>query len=86
MYYYVYVIQHTKTKQIYIGRTNNLRRRLREHNTGQQKATLRKEGKWVVIYCEVYRNKEDADRRERKIKQHGNNIRWLKDRIKNSLL
>ena len=84
--YYIYVIQHTKTKQIYIGRTNDLGRRLREHNAGQQKATLRKEGKWVFIYCEVYRSKEDAERRERKIKQHGSNIRWLKDRIKNSLL
>ena len=84
--YYIYVIQHTKTKQIYVGITNDLKRRLREHNTGRQKATLRKEGKRVFIYCEVYRSKEDAERRERKIKQHGSNIRWLKDRIKNSLL
>jgi len=43
--YYIYVIQHTKTKQIYVGITNDLKRRLREHNTGRQKATLRKEGK-----------------------------------------
>ena len=84
--HYIYVIQHTKTRQIYIGQTNDLTRRLREHNIGRQKATTRKEGKWILIYCEVYRSKKDADRREKKLKQHGSNIRWLKKRIKDSLL
>ena len=82
----IYVIQHNKTNQIYIGKTNNLKRRLDEHNSGEQKSTIRKEGKWILIYSEIYRNKKDADSRENALKQHGNNKRWLKKRIVNSLL
>ena len=81
----VYVIQHNQTKEIYIGKTNNLRRRFNEHNSGKQKATLRKTGKWIPVYIEIYRSKKDADRREKALKQHGSNKRWLKDRIRNSL-
>ena len=84
--YSIYVIQHTNTKQIYIGKTNNLKRRLNEHNTNQQTATVRKNGEWKLIYAEAYRSKKDADERELKLKQHGSNKRWLKNRIKNSFL
>ena len=84
--YWIYVLQHTKTLQIYIGKSVNLKQRLKEHNSRQQKATVRKSGEWIPIYAEMYRNKKDADERENKLKQHGSNKRWLKDRIKNSLL
>ena len=84
--YSIYVIQHTITKQIYIGKTNNLKRRLDEHNTKQQTATVRKSGEWKLIYAEAYRDKKDADERELKLKQHGSNKLWLKKRIKNSFL
>ncbi|MBI2626803.1 MAG: GIY-YIG nuclease family protein [Parcubacteria group bacterium] len=83
--YCIYLIQHSVTKQIYIGLTNDLKRRLYEHNASQQKATKRKIGEWVLVYAEAYRNKTDAQIRERKLKQHGSNKRWLKDRIKYSL-
>jgi len=83
--YIIYLIQHSETKQIYIGKTNNLRRRLNEHNSNQQKSTIRKSGMWHLIYAEVYRAKEDADQRELKLKQHGSNKRWLIDRINKSL-
>jgi putative endonuclease len=82
----VYVIQHNEIKEIYIGKTNNLKRRLNEHNSGQQLATKRKSGKWILIYAEAYRDKGDANDRELKLKQHGSNKRWLLDRIKNSLI
>ena len=82
----IYIIQHTATKQIYIGKTNNIERRLAEHNDGRQKATHRVNGEWIPIYLEIYRSKLDADQRERALKQHGSNKRWLLDRIKNSLL
>ncbi len=84
--YSVYVIQHSVTKQMYIGKTNDLKRRIQEHNANQQTATKRKSGNWILIYAEAYRVKVDADLRETKLKQHGSNKRWLKDRIKNSFL
>ena len=84
--YSVYVIQHSATKQLYIGKTNELKRRFQEHNANQQKATKRKTGQWILVYAETYRSKQDADLRELKLKQHGSNKRWLKDRIKHSVL
>ena len=67
----VYLIQHTDTKQLYIGRTGNLERRLKEHNQNQQTATSRKAGKWILIYAEVYRERKDAEVRELRLKDHG---------------
>lgn len=84
--YCIYVLQHSDTKQFYIGKTNNLKKRLFEHNSKQQKATIRKRGEWILIYSEIYRVKEDADRRAFALKQHGSNKRWLKERIKNCCL
>ena len=82
----VYVLQHSETKERYIGKTDDFRRRLHEHNHGEQTSTRRKSGEWVLVYAETYRNHSDADRREAALKQHGSNKRWLMDRIKNSLL
>lgn len=67
----IYVLAHSSTKQIYIGKTNNLKRRLNEHNKGLQKATYRKSGLWKLVYAEVYSNKTAADIRELRLKTHG---------------
>lgn len=84
--YSVYLIQNTATEERYIGKTNDLQRRVREHNSGEQDATKRKNGKWNLIYAETFRSRQDADKRERKLKQHGSSKRWLFDRVENSLL
>ena len=84
--YIVYLLQHTETLQCYIGRTKDLKRRIAEHNRGEQKATKRNSGKWVLIYAEAYRSEKDAVERENKLKQHGSNKRWLQERVKNSML
>ncbi|OGZ70596.1 MAG: hypothetical protein A3F47_01485 [Candidatus Staskawiczbacteria bacterium RIFCSPHIGHO2_12_FULL_38_11] len=72
--YYVYVIRKGDGK-IYIGYTNDLKRRIREHKNKIPE----------LIYYEAYKNKLDAQDRERKLKQRGRAIKWLKERIKNSL-
>ena len=82
----IYILQHSETKQIYIGKTSNLKRRLYKHNHNSQKSTVRKNGKWVLVYAEAYRDKSDADERERKLKHHGTAKHKLKSRIKNSLI
>ena len=82
--YSVYVIQHSDTKQIYIGRTNNLKRRIREHNASQQEATRRVVGEWILIYAEAYRSKDDAVKRELRLKQHGRAKQELLKRVESS--
>ena len=82
----VYLIQHTITEQIYIGLTANLNRRLREHNANKNYSTKRKEGRWVLVYAEVFRSKKDAMEREKKLKHHGSSKRQLLKRLNYSLL
>ncbi len=77
----IYIIQHTTTKQIYIGVTQDLKRRLSEHNSGNQRATKRNSGEWLLIYAEAYRSKSSAYERERKLKQYGSAKQKLFKRI-----
>lgn len=73
--YYIYLIKNQKTRECYIGYTSNLRRRFEEH--GDKNPEL--------VYYEAYQAEEDARMRERKLKQRGQSIRWLKSRLKYSL-
>jgi predicted GIY-YIG superfamily endonuclease len=74
--YYLYLIKDSKTKETYIGYTENLERRLKEHDNKNPD----------LIYYEAYKSKEDAQERERKLKQRGQSVRWLKGRLKYSLI
>jgi len=82
----VYIIQNDFSKEIYIGTTSNLKNRLKNHNSGGNKSTKRINGKWVLIYAEAFRVKEDAIIREDKLKHHGSAKKSLYNRIKNSFL
>jgi len=82
----LYLIQHSKTKKLYTGVTNDLKKRLIIHNRGKSKYTKRIDGEWILIYAEVYRSKYDAFKRESRLKQHGNAKRELKKRIIKSFL
>ena len=71
---------------MYIGKTNDLKRRLAEHNANRQKATVRKNGEWILIYAEAYRDKTDADTRELRLKNHGRAKQELYKRIEKSFI
>jgi len=73
--YYVYLIKNQKTKETYIGYTDNLKRRFKEH----------KEKEPDLIYYEAYKSEADARNREKKLKQRGQTARRLKEGLKNSL-
>jgi putative endonuclease len=59
----VYVLQSLKHNFIYIGYTDNLRRRFREHNSKLVISTKHYEPLDLIHY-EAYRNRSDAKRRE----------------------
>ena len=82
--YYVYILKSKKDSSLYIGYTNNIDRRLEEHNNGKVSyaKTLRP---WAVIYYESYISLEDAQTREKSLKYFGKAYGQLKLRIKNSL-
>ena len=80
----VYILGHT-SGEIYIGITENLKRRINEHNNGGVKFTTRKDGMWSLAYAEAYSDKNDAHKREARLKQHGRAKQELLRRIQNSL-
>ena len=82
----VYILQHSENKTFYVGFTNNLKRRLQQHNTNKNYSTRRKSGEWILVYAEGYRNKQDAVTRELKLKQRGRSKQELLKRIKSSLI
>ena len=63
MFYYVYVLQSLKNNDLYVGCTNDLRKRLQEHNRGLNFST-KTQKPWRLIHFEAYLNEEDAKRRE----------------------
>jgi len=83
--YVVYIIQSQQTKEIYIGYTNNFKKRLFEHNSNKSFSTKNK-GPWRLVYCEVYRDQTDAKQREHRLKYYGRALAQLKRRIAKSLL
>ena len=70
--FYVYILERNKTPKFYIGYTDDLKRRIPEHQ---------REDKWKLIYYEAYLFEKNARQRERKLKLYGSAWRALKKRI-----
>ena len=80
--YFVYIIQN-EINELYIGYTSDIEARLKAHNAGLNKST--KGHVWKYVYYEAYLAVTDARTRERKLKQHGQSKRFLKERIQKSI-
>lgn len=84
MYYYVYLLQSMKTKKFYVGFTSNLKKRLSQHNNGENQST-KAGAPYELVYFEGFKSKKDALIREKNLKHHGQGIRRLKERLINSV-
>ncbi|MAF59327.1 MAG: GIY-YIG nuclease family protein [Candidatus Pacebacteria bacterium] len=82
--YYVYLLKSKKDESLYIGYTNDLKRRFEEHNNGENKSTKFKTP-FELVYYESYRARSDAKIREQALKKHAQAYTTLKQRIANSL-
>lgn len=81
--FYVYILQSEKKQKLYIGKTTNLKRRVFEHNAGQNVST-KAYTPWTIIFYEAYTNQNDASRREKYLKTtqgHQTINRMLKDHL-----
>ena len=65
--FYAYVLKSLKNGRFYTGSTNNIKRRLNEHNNGQTTYTS-KTGPFELVYKESYNTKIEAAGRERFLK------------------
>ena len=83
--YYVYVLKSAKDNKLYIGYTSDLRKRLREHNSGLSKSTSFRIP-FILVYYEAYLAQDDAKHREYMLKRFSGSTNHLKNRIKGSLI
>jgi len=65
--YFVYVLKSINHNKTYVGYTNNLNRRIEEHNKGRSKFT-RTYKPWQLIYKEEYPTISEAMKREKYLK------------------
>ena len=63
--FYVYLLQ--SNSKMYVGITTDLKRRVNEHNKGQNVST-KAYLPWTLIFYEAYIKREDATRREKYLK------------------
>lgn len=77
---YFYVLMNENDKSLYFGSTDNLKKRLKEHNDGKSKYTKNKIP-WNLVYYEAYLELKQARYREWKVENSANEYRKLKERI-----
>ena len=65
--FFVYIIKSKKDGRLYKGFTNNLERRLKEHNIGKNKSTSPYKP-WDLVYKEEVASREEARKREKYFK------------------
>ena len=82
--FYVYILKSKKDKNLYIGSTKDLKKRLVDHNAGRVFLTkLRRP--LELIYYEAYKSEKDARRREHNLKLRSRALAQLRKRIEESL-
>ncbi len=79
--YYVYILQSKKDNKLYIGYSENLKKRFEVHQKGKVKSTKNRLP-LVLIYYEAYITKLDAKKREVFLKS-GSGHRFIKKQLDN---
>lgn len=70
--YYLYILK-TKTNHYYIGQTNNIDRRLRDHASNFGSKFIKDSGDFVLIYTEAFNTRIESMQRESQIKKWSRN-------------
>ena len=82
--FYIYVLQSQKDGELYVGSTNDLKRRFAEHNAGDVTSTKPRRP-LLLIYYEAYLAEVDARTRESQLKLRGRALGQLKRRLQHCL-
>ena len=77
--FFVYILRSETSGKFYTGQTNDLNRRLLEHNDpshNSAKYTTKNKGPWVLIYQEEFPARSEAMNREKWLKS-GVGREWI---------
>ncbi len=78
MNYFTYILYSNKLDKYYYGQTNNLLRRIEEHNSGVTKYT--KAGiPWEIVFSKSFNSRTEAVQLEQRLKRakNKNYIKWF---------
>lgn len=82
--FYLYLIRSKKDKRLYSGYTNNLKRRIEQHNNGEV-ISIKGRRPFELVYYEAYKSEKDARKREKNLKLFSRAYYGLKKRLINSI-
>ena len=85
--YHCYILYNKEIDRFYIGCTNNLEKRIIEHNfpiRTRLTYTRKQIGSWILVYSEKFSSKSEALLREKEIKKWKSKI-MIKKLIVNSI-
>lgn len=81
---WVYILKSKKDADLYIGSTNDLRRRIQKHNSGEVYSTKSRRP-FELVYYEAYKSEKDARKREQNLKLRSRAFAQLKKRLMESI-
>jgi putative endonuclease len=82
MSFFVYILASRRNGTLYIGMTDNLARRVWEHQTGAVAGFTKKYGVKTLVWYELHETRESAFQRERQLKKW--NRAWKLELIERS--
>ena len=70
MFYFVYILR-TSSNTLYIGQTNNLEKRIKEHKNKSNRSAkyIRYFSSFELVYSETYKTRRQAMQRETQLKR-----------------
>ncbi|MCR4306428.1 MAG: GIY-YIG nuclease family protein [Patescibacteria group bacterium] len=78
--WFVYILKSKEQRKFYTGKTDDLEKRLLEHNSRNNKGYTSRFQPWVLVYSEIQPTEKVALRREKYFKSAAGR-RWLKRNV-----
>ena len=84
--YYCYILSNKNRTVLYIGYTENLKQRIKQHSSGNGAVFTKKYNCCELIYYEAFIIKKDAKSRERQLKNWHKEWKWELIKVSNPSL
>ncbi len=84
--YYCYILTNKNRTVLYIGYTEDLNQRIEQHQNGTGTSFTKKYNVTQLIYFEEFKDKKEAKKREKQLKNWHKEWKWNLIKEKNPLL
>jgi len=74
--YYCYILTNKNKTVLYIGYTNNIKRRIIQHKNGTATLFTKKYSAYDLVYFETFKHKKIAKSREKQLKNWHKEWKW----------